>query len=76
MERINEFYKDILEVLGLEVDSQGRIFIKSGKTRLPITIEGLPLVLPTAENIKNVIDTSGDKPELKFMLFNPAKENP
>jgi len=76
MERINEFYKDILETLGLEVDSNGGIFLKSGKTKLPLTINGLPAVLPTAENIKNVVDTSGEKPEPRFFLFNPAYEDP
>ena len=76
MEKITEFYKDILEVLGLVVDSKGGIFIKSGKVTLPITIDGLPVVLPTEENIKNVIDTSGDKPKVNFYLFNPAYEDP
>jgi len=76
MERINEFYKDILETLGLEVDSNGGIFLKSGKTKIPLTINGLPAVLPTTENIKNVIDTSGEKPEVQFFLFNPAYEDP
>jgi len=76
MERLNEFYKDILEVLGLEVDSNGGIFIKSGKARVPLTINGLPAVLPTAENIKNVIDTTGEKPKLRYFLFNPGYEDP
>ena len=76
MERINEFYKDILNVLGLEVDSKGGIFIKSGKANLPLTVNGLPMVLPTEENIKNIIDVSGNKPELRYFLFNPAYEDP
>ena len=76
MEAINEFYKDILVTLGLEIDSNGGIFIPSGKTKLPLTIEGLHAVLPTADNIKNVIDTSGEKAKLNYFLFNPAHEDP
>lgn len=75
MEAINEFYKDILETLGLEVDSRGGIFIPSGKAKLPLTIDGLHAVLPTADNIKNVIDTSEDKAKLNYFLFNPAHED-
>ena len=76
MEKINEFYKDILEVLGLEVTSSGGIFLSAGKTKLPISVNGLPMVLPTEDNIKNIIDTSGDKPEIKYFLFNPGYEDP
>ncbi len=76
MEKINEFYKDILETLGLEIDSNGGIFIPNGKAKLPLTINGLQAVLPTTNNIKNVIDTSGDKAKLNFFLFNPAHEDP
>jgi len=76
MEAINEFYKDILNVLDLEVDSNGGIWLKAGKGRLPLTINGLPAVLPTADNIKNIIDTDGEKPVAKYFLFNPGHEDP
>jgi len=77
MERINEFYKDILTALGLEVTDKGHIFVKSGKAKLPLTINGLPAVLPTQENINNVItiDENGN-PKLQYFLFNPAYEDP
>ncbi len=77
MERINEFYKDILEALGLVVDEKGRIFVKTGKTLTPLVMDGLQFVLPTKENIENLIikDENG-KYKAAYRFFNPAYEDP
>ena len=69
-----DFYKDLLAVFDIEADEQGRLFIRSSKTKLPITIDGKPLVLPTRENIENSVEIKDGKPEITMIIFNPLKE--
>ena len=69
-----DFYKDLLKVFDIEADEQGRLFIRSSKAKLPITLDGKPLVLPTYDNIKNSVEIVNGKPELTMVIFNPLKE--
>jgi hypothetical protein len=71
-----EFYKDLLEMIDLNVDDEGNIFLTSKKMgKLPILVDGLPMVLPTNEQIKTATKIEDGKSVLAKVLFNPAEES-
>ena len=74
LSELNNFYKQLLEALDLKVDREGRIFIKGEKER-PLTIKGLPVALPTEENIKNAVKVIDGVPTPVLVLFNPLDED-
>jgi len=67
-----EAYKDIIKSFQLDVTSDG--FIKYNNKNL--TIDGLPVVLPTKEHIETLTAATetGEFKPVKY-LFNPLKEN-
>lgn len=73
MSKLIDLYTNILTSYGLTVTKDG--YVKSGDST--VAPEGKPLVLPTKENIDNIVVINGDgKPEVVKTLFNPMSEDP
>jgi len=76
-----DFYKSVVESLGLEVTEDNFVMVKfidsDGKEgKRMLTIEGKSVVLPTKENIKTAISVDDDgKPIVTKILFNPLNED-
>jgi len=75
IEDLVSFYKELLKSLDFEVDSQGRIFIAQGDNKRPLTINGLPVVLPTTKNIRSAVEIINGIPTTVKVIFNPIEEN-
>ena len=69
------FYKSLLEALDLKVDKEGRIFIATGDKERPLTINGLPVVLPTDENTRTAVEIVNGTPTPVKIIFNPLDED-
>ena len=70
-----DFYKRILESVGLYVTKDGYIFLGTEDERESYTVNGLPFVVPTKEHIDNLfgVDESGKVTNTRY-LFNPLNE--
>lgn len=63
-----DIYRSILKYAGLTADDDGFIYAKIGDKKKQIEVDGLSLVLPTSEQLKNF--NKNEK-----MLFHPLAEN-
>ena len=70
-----DFYKDLLSIFNLTTTEDGKIFIKSKKGSLPVLLDDKPLVLPTRDNINNMVEIVNGKPEITHHLFHPLRES-
>lgn len=72
-----DFYKDVLESMGIVVDENGYIKIDAGNNKLvDLPANGMPMVLPTKENIENMYKTDENgEVKQKLVLFNPLNED-
>lgn len=71
-----EFYKDVLLSLGFPSDDEGYIMIGEEGEKMPITIEGKPLVLPTKDHINTLLEKDeNDNIVSTKVLYNPLKES-
>jgi len=75
MDALIKFYKDILEMLDLEITDEGLININIGGDVVPLHIGNLPAYLPTDDNIRNMVDVSSGSPKPNKVLFNPLQED-
>jgi len=72
-----EYYKTVIESLGMEVSDDGFVKIKVSEDNTVMQrAGGLPIVLPTDDHIGSLrsIDDNG-KPVVSKVLFNPLNEN-
>ena len=69
------FYKDLLKTFGIEEDKDRLVFISSTGKKLPINLEGLPIILPRKELIADIVEIVDGKPRLKARIFNPLAES-
>lgn len=69
------FYKNLVEALDLKVDKQGKIIITTGEKERPLTINGLPVVLPTDENTRTAVEIINGIPTPVKIIFNPMDED-
>ncbi|MCI4435310.1 MAG: hypothetical protein JHC33_00680, partial [Ignisphaera sp.] len=71
-----DFYKRVLNSMGLPVDEDGYIYTSSADDKMMLTVNGKPLVLPTKEHLNTLLATneSGDI-ELTKIPYNPLNEN-
>ena len=65
-EKINRFYRGLLESLGFDVTEDGFIKINLPPHTVPITVKDYPLVLPTDEHLRN---------PSKKTIFHPLRED-
>jgi len=71
-----KFYKDLLEIADLSLDEEDNIvFIGSRGNKIPITVDGKPLALPTPDNIKKAISVEDGEIVVNKILFNPLEES-
>ena len=63
-----ELYTDVLATFGVEENQSGTLTLTLGDAEIPLEIDGLPLVMPTAR----VLDTS---PWKSCVAFHPLCEN-
>jgi len=70
-----KFYKELLEALDLEVTKDGQILVSGSEKPSPLTINGLPVYLPTDENIRTAVTLIDDIPQPVKILFNPMDED-
>lgn len=72
-----DFLKNSLKVVGgYEVDEEGNVILVSGDLSKPFIINGIPLVLPTADNVTTALVTNANGiSERKKMLFHPLYED-
>lgn len=71
-----EFYKDVLSSLGFPSNNDGYILVGEGDEKMPITVDGKPLVLPLKNHISSVLDTNEDGEVITTkVLYNPLKES-
>jgi len=75
MNKVSEFYKELLESLNIHVDNNGLISIEGHGIKKPLDIDGIPLYLPTDENINTTIEVVDGKPTPTKVLFNPLEED-
>ena len=68
MSKIIDFYKNVLEFIGLEADAHGYISTKLLESKNPVTIDGKHLVLPTQEHLRDPRPT-------EKVIFHPFSEN-
>lgn len=67
-------YKKFLESFDLYVDNEGFVHTDIDD-KTPLIVSKKPLVLPTEEHVKTLIDVSGGEVELTKTLFNPFCED-
>lgn len=65
-ERVNAFYRGVLESFGFDVTEDGFIKINLPPHTVPLTVKDYPLVLPSTENLRN---------PLKKTIFHPLRED-
>lgn len=72
-----DFLKNSLNVIGgYDVDEEGNVVLVSGDLSKPFIINGIPLVLPTADNVATALVTNKEGiSERKKMLFHPLYED-
>lgn len=71
-----EFYKDTLSSLGFPTNNEGYILVGEGEEKMPITVDGKPLVLPLKKHIGSILDTNDDGEIIVTkVLYNPLKES-
>jgi len=75
MNEISKFYKDLLESLGLIVDDKGLIYVQAHGIKKPLDIKGVPLYLPTDENVNTTVELVNGTPTPVKVLFNPLEED-
>ena len=72
---LNEYYKKIINNIGLFTDDEGFIYGGDPENKILITTLGKPLVLPTEEHVKTIFT---DDPEegiiINKILYNPLNE--
>ena len=74
-DKLLKFYKELLEMLDMFVDENGQIFVK-GSQLTPLTINKVPVFLPTQENIRTAVEVDDKGIKIKKVLFNPIYEDP
>ena len=74
-DKLIKFYKELLEMLDMVVDENGQVFVK-GSQLTPLTINKVPVFLPTQENIRTAVDVSNGTIKVSKVLFNPINEDP
>lgn len=74
--KLIRFYRDILPVAGMTTDEDDFIVVAGGKRKRKVTINHLPLVLPTRKHLKTMVaeDTAGQVKPIK-VVFHPLKED-
>lgn len=75
---INEvygFYEKLLKMLDLTIDMRGQIFLELENSSMPVLINGIPMYLPTTENIRTMFDIVKGKSVKVKEIFNPLNEN-
>lgn len=73
---LNEFYKQVIENMGLYVSEDGFIYSSGNKDKVLITNDGKPMVLPMKEHINSVFDKDEDgNIVVTKTLFNPIDED-
>ncbi len=70
-----EFYENVIHSLGLAVTNDEYILTGEEDDDKALTINGVPLVIPTKEHIGTMMGMENGKPELVKMPFNPLKED-
>lgn len=71
---INEFYERVLTSLDVDV-SKGHLMISDGDRMINYTDNGIPLVLPTREHIRTLLDEDADGEIITTKkLYNPLDE--
>jgi len=75
MESLLKFYKDILEMLNLSISEDGKVCIVIDGVSNPLLLDGLPMYLPTKNNISTMYDIVDGKSVKVKELFNPLDEN-
>ena len=74
MSKLIEYYEEILESLDLSI-KDGYIYSSTEEDGYVITSGGLPMVLPTKQQINSLYKTEGNKLELTKLPFNPMNED-
>lgn len=71
-----EFYKDVLSSLGFPSNNDGYILVGENDDKMPITVDGKPLVLPLKTHVSSLLETD-DNGEIVAtkVLYNPLKES-
>lgn len=75
MSNIVEFYKDILKTFNVTEENNKLVFNTSTGKKIPLTLEGSPLILPRKELIADIVEIVDGKPRLKARIFNPLAES-
>jgi len=75
MNNIIKFYTDILKTFNIVEENNKLMYISSTGKKLPINIEGLPIILPKKELIADIVEIVDGKPRLKARIFNPLSES-
>ena len=71
-----DYYKNIINNIGLFTDEEGFIYGGDSENKIPITTLGKPLVLPTDENIKTLfMDDPEEGIVVNKILYNPLNED-
>lgn len=71
-----DYYKNIVNNIGLFTDEEGFIYGGDSENKIPITTLGKPLVLPTDENVKTLfIDDPEEGIVVNKILYNPLNED-
>jgi len=75
MSNVVEFYKDILKTFNVTEENNKLVFHTSTGKKIPLTLEGSPLILPRKELIADIVEIVDGKPRLKARIFNPLAES-
>jgi len=75
MSNVVEFYKDILKTFNVSEENNKLVFNTSTGKKIPLTLEGSPLILPRKELIADIVEIANGKPRLKARIFNPLAES-
>ena len=73
--KILDFYKKILTSVGLEVNDEGFVGVKTDNKFTPLTRTGKCMVLPTTDHLDTLYSTVDGETVVTKELFNPLVEN-
>jgi len=75
MNELSKFYKELLESLDLFIDGNGLIHVQASGMKKPLDVNGVPLYLPTDDNVNTAVELVNGKPTPVKVLFNPMEED-
>ena len=75
MNKLSEFYRDLLAVVNIYTDETGMLYLDIDGVKKPVELNGVNLYLPTDENVRTSTEIVDGKPKVTKALFNPLQED-